>query len=102
MEIFRDYCYTYMYDIKTNTINTELRITMENRSKLTKVKKIPCIDRNLFIQKAQEKGIKIPDDFKISWSELFRNCENLININIFNKCDVLNRLSTDTITKKYC
>lgn len=29
MEIFRDHCYLYTYDTKSNTINTELRITME-------------------------------------------------------------------------
>ena len=85
MEIFKDYCYLYTYDTRTNTINTELRITMENRVRLTKVKKIPCVNRNTFKQKAQEKGIILQDNFRISWSELFRNCENLVDISIFNK-----------------
>lgn len=85
MEIFRDYCYLYMYDTKTNTINTELLITMENRVKLTKVKKIPCVNRDKFKQKAIEKGIILQDNFRISWSELFRNCENLVDISIFKK-----------------
>lgn len=92
MEIFKDYYYIYAYDTRTNTINTELRISMENRVKIMKVKKLPCINRDKFIRKAQEKGIILPNDFRISWSELYRNCENLVDINVFHKFKDFNKV----------
>lgn len=44
------------------------------------------------MQKAQEKGIILQSNFRISWSELFRNCENLVDISIFKKFSDFNKV----------
>ena len=102
MEIFRDYCYLYTYDTRTNTINTELRITMENRSIMQRVKRIPCVNREKFKSKAQEKGIILQDNFRISWSELFRNCENLVDVSIFKKFSDFDKVDQYTFMFENC